>query len=196
MNGNNDTRARERELAQAASRGDPLAFEELLSPYMQRAYAYALRYTGDPTLAEDVCQEAFIKAFRAIDGFAGKSAFSTWLFRIIYTTFLDHVKKPSMERLETPEDGSEPPAAAAEAMDRFFDELRAQEREEWLLAGVFQLPPDLRQVVVLRDLQGFSYREIAEITGELEGTVKSRLSRARERLRQILSTGAPLPSPR
>ncbi|MDH5527026.1 MAG: sigma-70 family RNA polymerase sigma factor [Nitrospirota bacterium] len=187
MSDTNDIRSREQHLAQAAAQGDPVAFEELLSPYMKRAYAYAMRHTGDPTVAEDVCQEAFIKAYRAIGSFAGKSAFSTWLFRIIYTTFLDHVKKPSMPQLEMPEDGSEPPAAAAEAMERFFNDLRSQEREEWLLAGIFKLPPDLRDLVVLRDLQGFSYREIAAITGEVEGTIKSRLSRARERLRALLT---------
>jgi len=188
-------RARERELTCAAAAGDPLAFEELLSPYMQRAYAYALRYTGDPTLAEDVCQEAFLKAFRGIGGFAGNSAFSTWLFRIIYTTFVDHTRRPKLVSMEHPEGADEPLETQAMALDRFLGELRQQERDEWLLAGVFQLPPDLRTVVVLRDLQGLSYEEIAAITGELEGTVKSRLSRARERLRRIL-TGSLQTAPR
>ncbi len=180
-------RARERELVQAAKRGDATAFEDLVEPYQKKAYAFALRQTGDPDVAEDVCQDALIKAFTNIGSFAGKSAFSTWLFRIIHTTFLDHIKRERIRTTTPLLENGEAPEGSQRTLARFREQLRSQEREEWLLAGVFKLSPEFRAVIVLRDLQGFSYKEIAKIIGAAEGTAKSRISRAREQLRQILT---------
>ncbi|MFQ5509595.1 MAG: RNA polymerase sigma factor [Leptospirillia bacterium] len=174
-------------LAERASGGDAEAFESLIAPYLKRAYGYAMRLCGDPHLSEDLCQDAFIKAFRKVDSFAGNSAFSTWLFRILHTTFLDHVKRRRVAEAPLGDDG-EPPEAAVDAVARFQEQTRKTEREEWLAEGIARLPPEFATMVVLRDIQGFSYREIADITGEPVGTVKSRLARGRERLRQILVT--------
>lgn len=180
-------RAREQELVQAAQKGDVTAFEDLIEPYQKKAYAFALRQTGDPDVAEDVCQDALIKAFTNIGSFAGKSAFSTWLFRIIHTTFLDHIKRERIRTTTPLLESGEAPEGNQTTLARFREQLRRQEREEWLLAGIIKLPEEFRAVIILRDLQGFSYKEIAEITGGAEGTVKSRISRAREQLRQILT---------
>jgi RNA polymerase sigma-70 factor (ECF subfamily) len=182
----------EETLLQAARDGDAAAFEQLIEPYQGKAYGFALRQTGDPHLAQDLCQEALIKAYVALPGFDGRAAFSTWLFRILYTTFIDHTRK---RRARVPEEPfpevGEPPAADAAALDRFHERLRRSERQEWLLAGIARLPGDSRSLVVLRDLQGFSYREIADITGMPVGTVKWRLNRARGLLRGFLSEEGP-----
>jgi len=182
----------EEALLRAARGGDRDAFERLIAPYQRKAYAFALRQAGDPDLAQDICQDALVKACLALPGFDGRAAFSTWLFRIVYTTFIDHVRK---RRARPPEeafpDMGEPPAADAAAVDRFFEKLRRDDREAWLLNGVARLPPDLRSLVVLRDFQGFSYREIADITGTAPATVKWRLNRARALLRGFLLREGP-----
>jgi RNA polymerase sigma-70 factor (ECF subfamily) len=182
----------EKTLLRAARAGDRDAFERLIEPYQGKAYAFALRQAGDPDLAQDVCQDALIKAYLALPGFDGRSAFSTWLFRIIYTTVIDHARARRARPQEWPfPEGAEPRESSTAAVDRFFERLRRQERDAWLLAGVDRLPPDFRSLVVLRDLQGFSYREIADITGMPVGTVKWRLNRARGLLRRYLEEEGP-----
>jgi RNA polymerase sigma-70 factor (ECF subfamily) len=182
----------EESLLRAARAGDPDAFERLVAPYQRKAYAFALRHAGDPDLAQDICQEGLIKAYLALPGFDGRSAFSTWLFRIVYTTAIDHARKRRARVPEEPfPDAGEPPEAGTEAVARFFEGLRLKERDDWLLAGMARLPPDLRSLVVLRDLQGFSYTEIADITGAPVGTVKWRLNRARSLLRGYLTEPGP-----
>jgi RNA polymerase sigma-70 factor (ECF subfamily) len=175
-------------LIRAARGGDREAFERLIAAYHPRAYGYALRQTGDPHTAEDICQEALLKAFLFLASYDDRWAFSTWLFRIVHNTFLDHLRRHRARVREAPlADGPEPPEATAEAMRAFSERLRADDREEWLLAGLARLPEELRALVVLRDLEGFSYEEIAGITGTALGTVKSRLNRARQLLRGHLS---------
>jgi RNA polymerase sigma-70 factor (ECF subfamily) len=182
----------ERDLLDAARAGDPDAFERLIAPCQRPLYAYALRLTGDPHLAEDLCQDALLKGYRAIGGFTGNSALATWLYRILHNTWLDHVKKSGRETyLEDggDETAEEPPVLAREALVRFQEGLRDGELKERLAEALARLPPAMRDVVVLRDVQGHAYDEIAEITGTAVGTVKSRLARAREQLRRVL-TGA------
>lgn len=177
----------EAELARAARAGDRAAFERLISMYQGKAWGYALRQTGDPDLAEDICQEAMLKAFLAIGSYDDRWAFSTWLFKVIHNTFIDHLRRRGARVAEVamPEEG-EPPEAADDAVRRFHERMRAMDRDDWLLKGVARLPPDLRTLVILRDLQGFSYEEIAGITGLAMGTLKSRLNRARRELRGYL----------
>jgi RNA polymerase sigma-70 factor (ECF subfamily) len=159
--------ARQQADLDAARAGDPDAFERLVGPCQRPLYAYALRLTSDPHLAEDLCQEALLKGYRSIAGFTGNSALATWLYRILHNTWLDHVRKGGRETpFEEPED----------TLDR-------------ALAG---LSPAMREVVVLRDVQGHAYDEIAEITGTPVGTIKSRLARAREQLRRLLTGQVPV----
>jgi RNA polymerase sigma-70 factor, ECF subfamily len=182
----------EEALLRAARAGDPDAFERLVEPYQRKAYAFALRHAGDPDLAQDVCQEALIKAYLALPGFDGRAAFSTWLFRIIYNAFIDHARRRRARAPEEPfPEAGEPPEAGEEAVIRFFERLRQEQRDAWLQTGLTRLPPELRSLVLLRDLQGFSYAEIADITGAPVGTVKWRLNRARRLLRGYLSEKGP-----
>jgi len=187
----------ERALLDAARGGDPDAYGALIGPCQRPLYAYALRLTGDPHLAEDLCQDALLKGFRAIGGFSGNAALATWLYRILHNTWLDHVRRAGRETgyEEAGEDAAEePPVLTREAVARFEERTREEGVRERLADALAELPPAMREVVVLRDVQGHSYEEIAEITANPVGTIKSRLARAREQLRRLL-TGDAAPAP-
>jgi RNA polymerase sigma-70 factor, ECF subfamily len=183
-------RATEAALVEAARGGDAEAYGRLVGVCQRPLFAYALRLTADPHLAEDLCQEALLKGYRAIGGFSGGSALSTWLYRILHNTWLDHVRRAgrtaSLGESEE-DDGEDPPVLAREAVARFQDETRGAALRERLERALGEISPVFREVVVLRDVQGHAYEEIAEITGTPVGTVKSRLARAREQLRALLS---------
>jgi RNA polymerase sigma-70 factor (ECF subfamily) len=183
-------RATETALVAAAKGGDADAYGRLVAVCQRPLFAYALRLTADPHLAEDLCQEALLKGYRAIGGFSGGSALSTWLYRILHNTWLDHVRRegrsaPLADGAE--DDGEDPPVLAREAVARFHDDTRGADLRERLEKALAAVSPVFREVVVLRDVQGHAYDEIAEITGTAVGTVKSRLARAREQLRALLS---------
>ncbi len=179
----------DRVLIAAARRGDTPAFEKLISAYTKKVYNYALRLTNDAGRAEDLCQEAFVKAFVGIRSFNEKAAFSTWIYRIVHNTFIDSTRKavPGSGRYdETLDDqGADIQEISSQ---RFYDHLRQIENSNWLTQGLVRLPEPFRSVVILRDIQDLSYEEIAAITNASVGTVKSRLSRGREQLRHILSS--------
>ena len=180
----------EQALIQAAQRGDLNAFNELVLLYQSRVYNLAYRIMGEGDSAADATQEAFISAHRAIGGFRGGS-FRAWLMRIVTNACYDELRRrkrrpsSSLDALyvtdAAPEaeyfvDGGERPEAYAQRQDlnRALD------------AGLQTLPDDQRTVLVLSDVQGYDYGEIAEITGAALGTVKSRLSRARAKMRDYL----------
>lgn len=180
-------------LIREAQRGDLDAFNRLVLTYQSQVYNLALRLMGDPASAEDATQEAFISAFRGIRGYRGGS-FRAWLLRIVrnacYDEFRRRKRKPviSLEALnpfssEPSPDGiaeiqshEEGPEAKAEVTDL----TRAIED------CLSKLPIDYRTVAVLVDVRGYDYHEAAEVIGKPLGTVKSRLSRARARLRDCL----------
>ena len=176
---------------QEAKKGDKTAFEKLVFKYQQKVYNYALRMTGDPTQSEDICQEALIKAYCSIASFRGDSSFSTWLYRIVYNTWQDHWRKEgrsSEMKVYFSEDADEIKSDLTDAASRlFYDRLRQEEIQDWIAKLITQLPQEFRTILILRDIQGFSYQEIAEIVDASIGTVKSRLNRARNQLRTILS---------
>lgn len=184
-----DKRA-EAALVEAARGGDAEAYGRLVAACQRPLFAYALRLTADPHLAEDLCQDALLKGYRAIGGFSGGSALSTWLYRILHNTWLDHVRREGRSgplQGSDEDEGEEPPVLAREALARFHDENRGADLRERLENALAAVSPTFREVVVLRDVQGHAYDEIAEITGTAVGTVKSRLARAREQLRALLS---------
>ena len=176
-------------LIREAQKGDRTAFDKLIGLYQKKVYNYSLRITHDPDLSEDLCQEAFLKAFIGIRSFRGHSAFSTWLYRIVYNTFLDHYRKKEHRsgQYKTTLDGDEADLHEAD-IQLFYDRIRQAESSDWLAKGLVQIPFLSRALIILRDVQGFSYEDIAEITDVPVGTVKSRLNRAREQLRKILSS--------
>lgn len=180
----------ELELIELSRRGDVDAFEELIKDYKKSAYNIALRILRNVEDAEDVSQEALIKVFRNIKGFNMQSTFKVWLYRIVVNACLDFKRKKTVDTysIDEPismddsdihrdiEDNTHNPDAI---MERSFDSSMVND-------ALNKIEDDFKTIIVLRDLQGFSYREISEILSCNEGTVKSRLNRARKRLKEIL----------
>lgn len=189
--------ADEQALIQAAQRGDMNAFNELVLRYQNQVFNLAYRIMGESDSAADATQEAFISAYRAIDRYRGGS-FRAWLMRIVTNACYDELRRrkrrptSSLDALyvtdaapgEVLMDGMESPEAHAQRQDL----------NRALHAALQTLPPEQRTTLVLSDVQGYAYQEIADITGVSLGTVKSRLSRARAKMRDsLLEQGELLP---
>ena len=173
----------DQQLVQRAQRGDLRAFDLLVLKYQGRIGALVSRYIADAGEVEDVTQEAFIKAYRALSKFRGDSAFYTWLYRIAANAAKNHLvakgRRPgadaTIEDAEVFDDGglvSETSSPEAMAMG---DELAAVVEQ-----ALQSLPEELRAALMLRELEGLSYDDIAEVLGCPVGTVRSRIFRARE----------------
>ncbi len=174
----------ERDLVGRARDGDVRAFEDLVRRHQIKLYNLALSMCRDPEEAADITQEALLKAFRSIRSFRGDAAFTSWLFRIAKNHFLDRKRRASREGIA--EDFDEVPESEHES-DHAPDGSEVYERGELSAAleeALGKLPEKFRMVVVLYDVQGFSYEEIAKITGSSIGTVKSRLNRSRRKLKE------------
>jgi RNA polymerase sigma-70 factor, ECF subfamily len=181
---------------QYAQSGDLAAFNRLVMAYQGVAYNVAYRILGDGEAAADVCQDAFISAFKGIGSFRG-GAFKSWLLRIVTNTCYDLLRyrrrRPavSLEGLAAHDEAHE--AESAESAPWLEDDSAGPEElsmrgelAEDIQAAISTLPLEQRVVLVLSDIQGFSYAEISEIAGVSLGTVKSRLSRARGKVRDHL----------
>ena len=181
----------ESQLIAAAQQGDLPAFNQLILRYQNLAYNVAYRILGDPDLAADATQDAFIKAYKALDSFRGGS-FKPWLMRIVTNTCYDYLRsarrKPSDSLDETLENSGENSPRLHDKGEGPESYVERQELSQMIQWAINQLNEDQRTVVTLVDIQGFSYEETADILGISIGTVKSRLSRARARLRDLLQT--------
>lgn len=179
----------EQKLIARAAKGDGRAFEELIAPQEKRMYAVALRMCGNRDDAQDCLQDAMLRVFRALPNFKGESAFSTWAYRITVNACLDAIRrrksKPNSSLDDLLDEGYSPQADESETPE---EQLLARERKRTVMEAIEELPEDMRSAVVLRDVDGFSYEDIAKMLEINVGTVKSRISRARERLRQKLLT--------
>lgn len=174
----------EKDLICRAARGDAEAFRQLVEAYQTPAYRLAARMCG-PDSAEDVTQEAFLAAWRALPEFRGDCRFSTWLYRLVSNAAIDCLRREKKHRdtgdvddLELP-DGGPSPQEQAERSDTRNAVRRA-------LDG---LSPEHRQVLLLRFMQELDYGEIARALNVSEGTVKSRINRAKSKLREVLAAG-------
>lgn len=169
-----------------AQRGDSQAFEALMAPYEKRVYAICLRLSGNREDAMDCAQEAMLRIWRSIGTYRKQASFSTWVYRITTNACLDMLRKkkirPSVSLDAMTEDGFMPPDPSGDPHD--FAEASARKRA--LADSIASLQPDMRAALVLRDVQGFSYEDVAAILDTPLGTVKSRINRAREKLRTIL----------
>jgi RNA polymerase sigma-70 factor (ECF subfamily) len=187
------------ELVARVQRGDKQAFNLLVIKYQRKILRLLSRMIRDPADLEDVAQEAFIKAYRALPQFRGESAFYTWLYRIAINTarnWLSSVgKRPSAPNAIESEDG-ETFNETDSLSDIGTPESMVASREiaETVNAAIEELPEELRTAIVLREIEGMSYEDIAQTMGCPIGTVRSRIFRAREaiaqRLRPILDTDA------
>ncbi len=172
-----------------AQQGSISAFNQLVMAYQGTAYNVAYRVIGDRDAAADACQDAFVKAYKAINQYRGGS-FKSWLMRIVTNTCYDQIRYKSRRPANSLEDMTENSGADSVKLvngnERPEERVLRGELNNLLQVGISQLPEDQQIVLVLNDVQGFSYQEIAEIIDQPLGTVKSRLSRARRRLRDFL----------
>jgi RNA polymerase sigma-70 factor, ECF subfamily len=162
-----------------AQQGDSAAIRELYQRYSPRVFAVVRRLAGDDALAEDWAQEAWVRAFRALPTFRGESRFSTWLHRIAVNSAL-HGKRGRERRIGR-ETELQPDTIHAARTDHAVLRISLQR-------ALDELPPGMRQVVVLHDVEGYTHDEIGEMLGVSAGTSKSQLFKARARLRSILQS--------
>jgi RNA polymerase sigma factor (sigma-70 family) len=187
----------EEALIASARQGDVRAFNQLVLLYQSRTYNLAYRILNDPDAAADATQEAFVSAFKAMRKFRGGS-FKAWILRIVTNACYDQLRSKkrrpadSLDDLPVEQDHVSYLRDPAERPDEY---VQRQELNRLLQAGIQSLPEDQRLILVLSDVQGMNYQEVAEIAGVALGTVKSRLSRGRAKLRDyLIEHGELLPS--
>ncbi|MGI4828264.1 MAG: RNA polymerase sigma factor [Janthinobacterium lividum] len=187
--------ARLAELAASCLRGDTAAWELLVRSQQRRVYGICYRFTGSTTEAEDLTQDAFLKVYRHLASFdPAKASFGVWLTALTRNLLVDHYRRSRMERvsesLDVPFAGEEEGPTRAE---RLADDRSGQERHvaglelrAQVQAALAKISPELREAVIMRDLQDLDYREIADVLCIPQGTVKSRISRGRAELARLL----------
>lgn len=171
--------------------GDATGWEELVRLHSRRVYALCYRFTGSDTEAQDLTQDVFLRVFRSLKSYrSAEGSFVTWLTRLSRNLLIDHYRRTRQERVTDPLEEQLPVLeekshGAADPMrpDRV---LAGREAGEVLQQGLAKLSPELRETVILRDLQEMEYREIAQVLKIPEGTVKSRLNRGRAELGRLL----------
>lgn len=176
--------------------GDDAAWEELVRLHTRRIYSLCYRFTGKESEAQDLTQEVFLRVYRTLGSFRStEGSFSTWLARLTRNLLIDHYRRTRIERIT---DSIEVQLPAAEGRPRLNAEekfrspsrpdsaVAGREASELLQAALGKLSPELRETIILRDLQEMEYREIAEVLTIPEGTVKSRLNRGRAELARLL----------
>ncbi len=177
-------------LVERVQAGDKVAFDILVLKYQHKIVNLVVRYVHDHAEALDVTQEAFIKAYRAIPKFRGDSAFYTWLYRIAVNTAKNHIVARQRRPLEYDMDLQEADSYEAPAQLRDGDSPdRIAQREELrsaLQAAIDSLADELREAIVLREIEGMSYEEIATVMNCPVGTVRSRIFRARDALDKVV----------
>lgn len=172
-------------------RGDPAAFEELVREFEPKVRRTALRMLGEEQLAWDAAQEVFLKVWNSIGRFKEESSLSTWLYRITVNVCIDFQRRQTRERSRSLSMEAEEGQKALDLPSREgipHQEAEREEKRRILRESIAQLNEKHRTVLILRDVQGMSYSEISQIVGCSEGTMKSRLNRAREALRERLET--------
>lgn len=184
--------SREERLISHAVAGDSAAFSELMTLHERRMYAVALRICANREDAQDCLQDAMLRIYRSLGSFKGQSSFSTWVYRITMNTCLDELRRRKSRNatsLDNLLDNGWSPSDNDNAPEKY---AMASEQRRVIDRAIAELPEDMRSAVVLRDVQGFSYDEIAEMLEANIGTIKSRISRGREKLRLILRENAEL----
>lgn len=187
----------EEQLIMRSQRGDVQAFNQLVIRYQQAVYSVILRMLGNPDVAADVTQDTFLAAFRGVSTYRGGSSFRAWLFRVGTNQVYDYWRRvqrhpaESLDALTDDDDPSSPDLlsmlATTDRADNPEERLLTQELQAVIQQGLQQLPLEQRVAIVLCDIEGLSYEEIAATTETTLGTVRSRIARGRVRLRGYLS---------
>lgn len=176
----------EQELVRAAAGGDTEAFARLVRTYENKIYSLAFRMCGSADDASDIAQEAFLAAWRGLPSFRGDSGFATWLYRLTSNAAIDYLRRQKKQRGDMSLDDEELGLDAVDTGPGPQDAAERTEVRSVVATGLQELSEGHRQVLVLREIQGLSYEEIADVLEVDLGTVKSRISRARSALRKIL----------
>ena len=176
------------QLVERCLSGDDGAWEELIKVHTRRVYAICYRFTGSDFEAQDLTQEVFLRVFRTLKSFrAGEGSFLVWVSRVARNLLIDHYRRTRLDRQSESLEDQLPMLEEKTAMSARTDGMLAgREASEMLQSALQKLSPELRETVILRDLQEMEYREIARILNVPEGTVKSRLNRGRAELARVL----------
>lgn len=168
--------------------GEDSAWEDLVKVHTRRVYSICYRFTGSDHEAQDLTQDVFLRIFRSLKSFrAGEGSFQVWLTRLTRNLLIDHYRRSKMERMSDSIEDQMPVLEERTAMSARADGMLAgREASEVLQTALQKLSPELRETVILRDLEEMEYREIARILNVPEGTVKSRLNRGRAELARVL----------
>ena len=181
----------DRQLVERAQRGDKRAFELLVEKYQRKLARLLSRFIRDPAEVEDVTQEAFIKAYRALPAFRGDSAFYTWLYRIGINTAKNYLmalgrRAPTSTEVEAEEAEGFEEGEQLRDINTPESVLLSNEIAETVNSTIEQLPEELRTAIQLREIEGMSYEDIAQVMNCPIGTVRSRIFRAREAIDEVL----------
>ena len=176
--------ASDKKLVERVQKGDKGAFDLLVLKYQHKIVNLVMRYVRDPELAQDISQEAFIKAYRALPRFRGESAFYTWMYRIAVNTAKNHLAAQRRRPMDIELDLQDPEQYDLHAKLKETDTPEgvalSDELKETVERAIAALPEDLRTAIILRELEGMSYEEIAQTMECPVGTVRSRIFRARD----------------
>ncbi len=182
----------EAELVRRAKDGDMAAFEQLISNYQMKIYHIAYHMLSNEQDAEDAAQEAMIKAYRYLGSFKEESGFYTWIYRITHNICLDMLRRRKRslthetDLVKKDQDGQEAELQIVDAKPQPEEQLMRQQVQNEMQNAIAELKENYRVVLVMRDIEGMSYDDIAAVLEISAGTVKSRLNRARENLRKIV----------
>jgi RNA polymerase sigma-70 factor (ECF subfamily) len=184
--------ASDKKLVERVQKGDKGAFDLLVLKYQHKIVNLVMRYVRDPELALDITQEAFIKAYRALPRFRGDSAFYTWMYRIAVNTAKNHLAAQRRRPMDVELDLQDPEQYDLHAKLKETDTPEgltlSNELQEIVERAIAALPEDLRTAIVLRELEGMSYEEIAQTMECPVGTVRSRIFRARDAIGKKVGT--------
>src|SRR5690242_2040900 len=175
-------------LVERCLRGEQAGWDELVRTHTRRVYAICYRFTNKESEAQDLTQEVFLRVFKTLGSFrAGEGSFAVWLTRLTRNLLVDHYRRTKQERVTDAIEDKLPVLEERTAQFSRTDGLLAgREAGELLQSALQKLSPELREAVILRDLQDLEYREIARVLAVPEGTVKSRLNRGRTELARVL----------
>ena len=182
-------------LLRKAQHGDPEAFEQLITPLEQLIWRICWHYTGNRESAEDCGQETMIRIWRSLDSYRGDCALESWVYRIAANCCMDYLRKKKRDKSVSMEPMREQGFDPADPSLGTEEQVVAADEQKRLREAIAQLPENQREALILTQLEKVPYEEVAKLLGVSEGTIKSRVNRAKARLKEILSEGRELSPP-